>query len=871
MDQLNKGSKDTNDNALITETGITNLRDFENKVHDAIISIDTAFSIKSWNRGAEIIYGYTFKEAADKDILALLTRDYPAELVNEVLQVLETTGYWQGELKQYNKSHMEIWTLVSATTLKNEKGSLIGYVLVGKDITQRIKLEKQLKQLNEHLEKQVQEKTTEIQETLERISDGFVALDKRSYYTYVNCKAEQLLSRLPGSLIGKHIWTEFPEAIGKTFHQAYIKAVATQQYQSFVEYELYFERWLEASIYPSPTGVSIYFRDVSESKKTELALIESEERYRSIVETAQEGIWQIDENNITTFVNNYLASLLGYTADEMIGKSAIDFINEENKEQVLRNVEERKKGIATQHELSFLNRQKQSIHALIQSTPLFKDGEYAGSISMLLDITQRQQAEKQLMANEKRFRALIENSSDGIVLLSRDGIINYISPSGERIIGYTKEELLGENRLNYIHPDDQEKVTDALANIATDAYKLTKVELRYKMHDGSYKWLESNYSSLLNDLSVNALVVNFRDITERKNAERQLQKNERELSLIYNNTVDAMCLLSIDGINKYRYLSVNTAYTTLTGIERDKAIDKFFGEIFQLKNIDLLYEKFGEAIRTGQIIKFTTSLHVLIVYKTAEITVVPIKNEEAKVVQLLVTANDITEQRRAQEDLIKINSELRNLASHLQNIREEERTNMAREVHDELGQQLTALKMDIVWLNKKLMPQNEQVQNKLKGAIELIDRTIGTVRKISSELRPSILDDLGLAEAIDWQCMEFTKRTGIHVQFSSNVHTEKLPPDASIVIFRILQEALTNIARHANATNVVCTLEKLGHKVLLTISDDGSGFDINMQSERKTLGLLGMKERVTMLNGLYNIVSEVGKGTTVFVSIPLPM
>lgn len=848
---------------------INYLADLVNKVHDAIISIDREFYIKTWNRGAEIIYGYTYEEAANKNILALLTRNYPAELINEVLNVLESTGYWEGELKQYHKSNIEIWTLVSATTLKNEKGIITGYVLAGKDITERKKLENQLKQFNEELEEQVQKKTAEIKETLERISDAFVSLDKNSCYTYVNFAAEKILKRSADYLIGKHIWSAFPEAVDQPFYKAYGAATATQQYRCCIAYDPSFQLWLESHIYPSSTGVSIYVRDVTDRKKADLALKESEEKYRSIVETAQEGIWQIDEHNVTTFVNEYLASLLGYTAEEMIGKNALDFVPEENKEKALRNVEDRKKGISTQHELTFINRQQQQIHTLIQSTPLFKDGNYAGSISMLLDITQRKQAEEKLTANEKRFRALIENSSDGIILLSAEGVISYISSAGEKITGHKKEEMIGCNRLDSFHPDDQHKILDSISNIIKDPSGVEKLEVRYRLTDGSYKWLECSYFNLLQEPSVQSIIVNFRDITERKNAEKQLQKNEEELSLIYNSAVNPIWLLNIEGTNEFRYQAVNAAYATIAGIEKDKIVGKLFGHVAPFDQLRLFYEKYNEAIKTRQIIKVVASLQLLTGDKTVELTIVPIKNEEDEVVRILGTANDITEQRKAQNELIQMNNQLRKLTSYLQNIREEERTHIAREIHDELGQQLTVLKMDIFWLNKKLMTQEESIAKKIKGTLEMIDETINTVRKIAAELRPGILDDLGLAEAIEWQCREFTKRTDIPVAFSSNVNEAKFPQDISIGIFRILQEALTNVARHAHAAKVICTLQKREDYLELLISDNGTGLDTNEPGERKTLGLLGMKERVAMLNGKFNITSEPGKGTTVSVEVPL--
>ncbi|MCW3114595.1 MAG: hypothetical protein JWR18_2991 [Segetibacter sp.] len=841
------------------------------KVNDGIISVNANYNIVSWNKGAENIYGFTYEEVTGKTIFTLWLRSNLYQRKSEILNILQQNGYWQGEIKHYHKDNSEVWTLVSASVLKDENGILNGFVVVSKDITDRKKLEVRLQKFNEELEQRVRDKTEEVVSIFDRITDGFIAVDRNWNFTYVNKEAGQIYSRNPDELIGENLWEEFPDVISHPFYHAFHAAMDEQKAVQVNNYYPPFNKWLEGSIYPSANGLTVYFRDITGTKKSELALKESELRYRTLVETANEGIWQVDENNITTYANDYLASLLGYSTEQMIGKDAFDFISDTNKEKVLRNLEERKKGISSQHELTFVNRKQQTIITLIQSTPLYKEGKYAGSISMLLDITKRKEAEGQLVANERRFRALIENSSDGIALISAEGNLLYNSPSGKKITGYKNEEIIGTNRLKYIHPDDHEKVKISLKALFENPVKVHKIELRYLVKEGSCKWLECSYSNLLNDPSVNAIIVNYRDITERKNAEKQLQKNEEQLSLIYNSSIVGMWLINVEDVNQFRYATVNNAYINVTGKTKEEVVGRLLEEVVPANNIVQVKAKYIEAAQTAQIVNFFTTAIFKIAEITAEIKIIPIKNEEGKVVQLLGTANDVTEQKKARRELLQMNIQLRELASHLQTIREDERTSMAREIHDELGQQLTVLKMDLSWLNKKLMPREENIENKLKGALELIDSTINTVRKIAAELRPGILDDLGLAEAIDWQSREFTNRTGIPVTYAYRGKADKLPPTISIGIFRVFQESLTNVARHANATQVDCLLQNADNNLSLIISDNGVGFKLNGKGERKTLGLLGMKERIMMLNGKFNVASEPGKGTTVSVEVPLPL
>jgi PAS domain S-box-containing protein len=218
----------------------------------------------------------------------------------------------------------------------------------------------------------------------------------------------------------------------------------------------------------------------------------------------------------------------------------------------------------------------------------------------------------------------------------------------------------------------------------------------------------------------------------------------------------------------------------------------------------------------------------------------------------------------------KTTDQLRELSDHLLNIRETERKNIAREIHDELGQQLTILKMDVSWLYQKLQQYKDpSVLQKTSDTLQLLNETIKSVRRIATELRPSMLDDLGLIEAIEWQSKEFEKRAGIRIFFKSG--TAHLPVASSVAtsLFRIYQEALTNIARHAKAKNVFSNMQLENGQVMLTIKDDGIGFDMQTLGVKKTLGLMGMKERTLMMGGRFEINSKAGEGTTIVITTAL--
>ena len=232
------------------------------------------------------------------------------------------------------------------------------------------------------------------------------------------------------------------------------------------------------------------------------------------------------------------------------------------------------------------------------------------------------------------------------------------------------------------------------------------------------------------------------------------------------------------------------------------------------------------------------------------------------------------EQRQAERELaemeLKRSQELfRNLSTHLQVVREEERTRIARKIHDDMGQALTALKIDLTWLNKKLTDDQPLIREKLQSMVTLINETIETVHNLSEDLRPGILDDFGLSAAIEWQAEEFQKRTGIECRINLASDESNLSKEKSTNLFRIVQESLTNVIRHANATKVEINLSEKDGRLLLEVADNGKGITKAAVTNPKSFGLIGIKERVHSLGGEVDISGTPNAGTRLKVKMPI--
>jgi len=252
---------------------------------------------------------------------------------------------------------------------------------------------------------------------------------------------------------------------------------------------------------------------------------------------------------------------------------------------------------------------------------------------------------------------------------------------------------------------------------------------------------------------------------------------------------------------------------------------------------------------------------------------------EARLLQLadqFLVANaslerEIADRKRSEDEFRRSTDQLRELSARLQSVREEERTLIARVIHDELGQTLTGLKMDVAWLQRHLDRQQPALLEKTQAMSDLIDTTIQTVRRISSELRPGLLDDLGLVATIEWQLQEFQTRSGIQGKLISALEETTLDADGATAAFRIFQEILTNVARHAQATQVEVSLEESTAFLTLQVQDNGRGITESEIHSPKSIGLLGMQERARLRAGEVQFQGTPGKGTTVTVRLPLSM
>jgi PAS domain S-box-containing protein len=355
-------------------------------------------------------------------------------------------------------------------------------------------------------------------------------------------------------------------------------------------------------------------------------------------------------------------------------------------------------------------------------------------------------------------------------------------------------------------------------------------------------------------------------------AEQRLKRIEHWFTATIRCMGDAVIVADADG----SITLLSAAAENLTGWTTEEALGQKVSEVFRLVDAETHKEArrpFFGSCGDGMSAQLSAGSALLIGKNGSEIpiegNVAAIKDTQGTITGLVLLFRDISQRKQAESELRGSREQLRALSARLQSVREDERGRIAREIHDELGQALTGLKMDLAWLAKRFPPGHPQLVEKAQSIMELVDHTIQSVRELATELRPSVLDDLGLIAAIEWQAEEFQARTEIQCHCDIQSEHLDLNPTQATALFRILQETLTNITRHAKATRVDIRFEQRDCNLVLEVRDNGRGISAAEISAPKSLGLLGIRERALMVGGEVSIRGEPGKGTTVTVSVPV--
>ncbi len=492
---------------------------------------------------------------------------------------------------------------------------------------------------------------------------------------------------------------------------------------------------------------------------------------------------------------------------------------------------------------------------------LLSDGRVFGVIAIARNVTDHMQVE----ATRKILASIVESSDDAIFSESLDGIITSWNTGATKIFGYSIKDVLGKSSDEIIFKNIKSKINEFRDKLKKGK-SIENYHIEYITNDSEKKFLSVTMSSVIH---LKNHVIGFstiaRDITAQKKAEEALIASEAKYRNLFEYSLEGVGIIQRD-----KFISANKALLSIFGFSN---LEDFVGRsVFRFVDTDskLLLEYRMENRGTN---KQQDSRYEIVIrrrdgeMRNIEISegTITIGGEEC----IQSTFRDVTERKKADDELKRSREQLRNLATHLEKVRETERKEIAYEIHDDLGQSLTAMKMDILWIAQKLPKSEKKLFERAMGMSSLIDETINKIRMISTQLRPSILDHFGIGAAIEWLAEDFQKRTDISYKIKIEPRDIELDEFTSMGIFRICQEALTNITRHAEATTVDISLIQSNGELELIIKDDGIGISEEQVNDVHSFGLIGIRERAYLAGGTSSIVGVPGEGTIVNVKMPV--
>ena len=496
----------------------------------------------------------------------------------------------------------------------------------------------------------------------------------------------------------------------------------------------------------------------------------------------------------------------------------------------------------------------------------------ASLYTKLLSILAPRAAEAGAVASIKaRVAGIVESAMDAIVSADEKQRIVLFNPAAERVFGRTQASVIGQP-LDMLLPERyrgaHRKHIERFGHTATTSRSMGAQTVLHGLRANGEEFPIEASISVHAEGGARIFTVILRDVTERVRADEMLARSEARLRGILDSAMDA--IITVD--ESQHIVLFNDAAERVFGATRAEAVGapltRFIPERFRAAHAGHV-RRFGEtqvsSRRMGEL-RIVTGVR-------ANGEEFPIDASISQTSEggrrfFTVILRDVTERVRAEQALRQSREEIRSLALAASTVREQEKSRIARELHDELGQALTALKFDVGWLRDKTAASAPEVSEKLAAMQGVIDGTVAATRRISADLRPLMLDDLGLTAAAEWLVQNFGARTGIETSLALEGDLELHDPHATAV-FRVLQESLTNVSRHARATKVDIVIERAGGEVRLRVRDNGRGFSPAEPRRPNSFGLLGLRERATLLGGDVAIESVRGSGTTVDMRLPL--
>lgn len=585
---------------------------------------------------------------------------------------------------------------------------------------------------------------------------------------------------------------------------------------------------------------------------------------RSLIEASLDPLFVLSNDGKITDMNEALVNVTHKTREQLLGSYFDTYFSEPEKaREVYQEVLE--KGFVNNYPLTIIDGVFTDV---LFNGAVYKDQEknILGAVVIARDISEKKKEEQLKKREYTNLIALINNTEDFMWSIDRDFKLISSNAAFDAIVKLMSGRVLGKgsDALSTGFSDEQVQRYGILYERAFlgETFVVEEHTVEKNSPTPYDFWTEISFNPIFDEGVVVGTACFSRNITERKLAQQRLAESEAKYRSFFENSMDGILITITDG----DIVDANPAAGLIFQMTKEEICSA--GRLALVDSEDTRFEKLIKARKKLGNVKGELTLVRKDGSKFAGELSSNVFVDSFGQNRTLIIVRDISEYKKSIQKILNQKAELRNLFIHLQSVREEERSRIAIEIHDELGQQLTVLKMDIGWIMYKLKDVDTEITEKLSEMLTFSDQLISTIRKIATDLRPAIINDLGLVAALEWQCSDFEEKTGVECHFSSSVKERKFENNFSITTYRILQESLTNVIRHAKAKSVSISASETLQELHLEIIDDGIGFDPEKIHTGKSLGILGMKERAAKLGGALTIEGKKDIGTRTKLILP---
>jgi len=583
----------------------------------------------------------------------------------------------------------------------------------------------------------------------------------------------------------------------------------------------------------------------------------------------------LDADGIILDVNRKWLDRFGHARDEVVGRWFGDFLSEESRALFERRFASFiEAGCARNIEFDLVAADGSSISTLFSGTAEYDaDGRFLRTHCLINDVTRLRETERRLREQEALLRAILERSPDIVFTIDLPSRTTDFF-NRDSFCGYSKGELEGPGSVLFaVHPEDADAVAGHWQQLtrAIDG-EPGSIEYRLRSKDGRWEWIHSREVVIARgpDERPTKLLVTLTVTTAQKHAEAVLV-DERDKAQQYLDVAGVMFV--VIGPDQ-RIQLINRRGCEILGYEEERLIGvNWFDTVIRAEDRDAVKDVFDRLIG-GEIEPVEHFENTVVTADDSERLIAwhntVLRNEAGTIVGTLSSGEDITERKEAEERLRESAELLRDLRTRVEQAAEEERRRIARELHDQVSQNLTALSINVSAAARGLPKSPEELHQRLKESERLIEETAGQIRDLTFDLRPPVLDDFGLIAAIEWHAERFASQTGLAIEVAGEEPEPRLSASAELALFRVIQEALTNTAKHARATGVAVRLEAETQRTSLIIEDDGVGFGSTTIPTATSggWGLLNMRERAEALGGTLTVVPTDKRGARIVVEIP---